>query len=427
MLPLSFFRPFRHASLALLATIVFTASLHAGWDDWVDGLRPHLRGASADGTSRWRLSGRLALGARAAEHPVADLVYHDADTTIVPAPVLQLFLDAEVGSVYLFAHGRADRGFDARDIAVQARLEEWALRWRVPGASHLTLQGGKFATVFGSWAQRHAAWDYPFATAPLAQESLVGLWDVKGLPAAAKLSEWPHLIPLGDGAAVASDEWNRIPIMWGPVYAFGAAILWSGPKVDFAIEAKNTGLSSRPSFWDDNLAAAWRDPALAARVAWHPSPTWNLGASIAQGNYLRPEPESVAPGYQRSDYEQTTFGLDATYAWRRWQVWVEAMTSRFTLPGLGHATAHSVTVEGKYRVNVRWAAAARLGWQDYAPVHARDGSRYAWGRDTWRLELGPSIRLAAHAQLQVFTSVLHERPAPDPWQLGAAANLVLRF
>lgn len=409
-------------ALLCLGAIAAATACSAQWDEWVDRQRGALE--HRDPASAWRgkLTGRLALAARYADRPAADLIYHGAGRRAVFAPAAQLFGDAEAGPFYVFAQLRADRGLDPGTVGAQVRVEELALRWSPAPASRFSVQAGKFATVFGSWARRHAAWDYPFATAPLAQESLTGLWDVKGLPALAKLEEWPHNAPLGDGAAVAADERNRLPLMWGAVYAVGAAARWTDEHWDFAVEAKNAGLSSRPAFWTDDIAAAWRAPALAARIGWRPSPTWSFGLSWADGIYLRPNPEAVAVGARRRDYRQTTLGVDAAFAWRAWQVWAEALQSRFALPGFGDAEVRSVTLEGKRRLAPGCALAGRLGWQDYSPVH---GLR--WGRDTWRVEAGPVFRLAAHAQLKVQLTLLHERPAPAPWQTGAAVEWLLRF
>ena len=50
---------------------------------------------------------------------------------------------------------RADRRFDPADRHVEARLDEYAVRFTPWRDSRLNLQVGKFATVVGSWALRH--------------------------------------------------------------------------------------------------------------------------------------------------------------------------------------------------------------------------------------------------------------------------------
>lgn len=376
---------------------------------------------------RWEISGRLAVAARAESAAVANLVYVEPSREVSVAPVARIFLDANVGPTYVFAQWRADRGFDAKDRRMQAGLEEWMVRAPFAEGGRGYVQGGRFATVFGSWARRHAAWDYPFVSAPLAQEQVVGLWDSKGLPAAAKLEEWSHVKPLGAAEVVAADEINRIPIMWGPVYATGAAMGWNGHAWELAVEAKEAGLSSRPQFWGHETQAIWREPAIAARAAWRPSATWQTGISWAQGVYLRPQPESVVAGARREDYRQETLGMDVTFAWRAWQVWGELMRAEFTLPTLGEARVWSGTIEGKWRASPRWAWAARVGAQEYARVRLPDGSGVRWGRDTLRVEAGPVVRLGAHAQMKLQFSATHETPAQRAWSPGAAMEWACRF
>lgn len=416
------------ASLALgAASLSAVPVAHAAWDEWVDQRREAWTVPAPGGDWLGRTSGRLTLGLRYADRPLADLAYHADGRKWLAAPVAQYFGDVARGPLYVFGQLRLDRGFDARETGLQGRLQEFAMRWTPGGNGPFALQAGQFATVFGSYARRQHAWDYPFATAPLAQEALVGLWDTKGLPALGKIEEWPHVTPLGSPRAVAADELNRIPLMWGAVYALGASARWTGAHWDAAFEAKNAGLSSRPTHWADDPRAAWREPALAGRVGWRPSATWSFGASWARGIYLRPEPETVFPGARRRDYVQTTWGLDAAFAWREWQVWAEGLAARFTVPGFGTARATSFSLETKRRFTPGLALAGRIGWQDYANYQPPAGPPRRWGRDTWRIEAGPVVRLAAHAQWKLQLAWTRERPSPLDHQWGAATELALRF
>ena len=78
----------------------------------------------------------------------------------------------------------------------------------------LNLQVGKFATVVGSWVQRHDSWQNPLITAPLPYENLTPLsdGDVPGSPA-----------DLLGRRRVADDKGEWLPIIWGPVYATGGS------------------------------------------------------------------------------------------------------------------------------------------------------------------------------------------------------------
>ncbi len=401
---------------------------HAGWDEFADAVETRLARVSPDGERSLQISGRLDLTGYHIPEPVADLRYTAPDTDFLVSPVLQVFADARLSpQVQARAQVRVDRGFDPADKPLESRVEEMALRLAPWPARRVSLQVGRFATVFGSWARRRHAWDYPFITAPLAQESLTGLWDVAAPPGLPALQRWAHVDPVGDAAAVVADERRRIPVMWDSVYATGAALSFGGRRWDLSVEIKNTGLSSRPDTWDEFDAKVWRDPASAARLGWRPATGWDLGISWSRGIYVRPEPAFLAAGRTRGDYVQTTLSHDLTYAWRHFQFWGEIIASRFEVPGLGDADTLAYSLEAQYRFTPRWTAFLRWSQQFYLPLELADGEEESWGRDAWRIEAGPALRLAAHAQLKFQAGLLHERPSTENLVPSAALQLSLRF
>ncbi len=400
----------------------------ASWDDFADSAADALTLVSADGDRSLQISGRFDFTVHHLPEAVADLRYTDADEEVLFAPVFRLFGDA-ILAPRLQAHAqlRADRGFDPADQSLRVRAEEAYLQITPWPGRRAALRVGRFPTLFGSWARRSHAWDYPFVTAPLAQENLTGLWDSDPPPGAATLERWAHVSPVGDAAAIAADEHTRIPVMWGPVYGTGAGLAFGGARWDLAFEVKNTGLSSRPETWDDLDREVWRSPAWAARLGWRPGEPWDLGLSLARGVHLRPEPASVADGYSREDYTQTSLGHDFAYARGHFQFWGELVVSRFELPALGRADTLAYALEAKYRLGPRWAVFTRWSEQFFAPVELDDGGEARWGRDAWRVEGGAVLRLAAHAQVKLQAGLLHERPSAENLVPSAAAQLSLRF
>lgn len=403
------------------------ATARANYDDGVDHLREHLTFASAGGTVRARVSGRVDLTLYHEAQATADLRYTEADSSMLFSPVARVFADVQLGPhLYAFAQLRADRGFDPAASPLEARLEEFSVRYTPMTKRRFSIEAGRFATIFGSWTKRHLAWEYPFITAPPAQETLLGLWDSKGAPAPARPAAWAHLRPLGDSAALVTDERRRIPVQWGPAYTTGVALRTGVRSWDFATELKNVGLSARPSTWDDTSNEVWQTPALAARLGWRPSKDWTIGASWAHGVYLAPRPEQVFPGAERKDYTQTTLGADLTYEHRHLLVWGEVLGARFEVPGAGAADTLAATLESRYKFNARWAAALRLAWQGFREIETPVGD-VPWGREVWRVEGGPVLRLAAQAQLKLLLGLRHEPDAAEPWAPNAAAQLSLRF
>ena len=232
---------------------------------------------------------------------------------------------------------------------------------------------------------------------------------------------------MGDAAALAKDERKRIPVMWGSDYGTGAALSVGGRRWELAVEIKNTGLSSRPDTWDDIDRDVWSTPAWASRLGWRPAPGWDLGFSAGRGTYLRPRAEYLPAGQDRADHLQTTLGHDVTYAWHHFQFWGEFIASRFDLPGLGHADTFTYSLETQYRFSPRWAGFVRWSQQFFAPIELAGGDEEPWGRDAWRIEAGPALRLAAHAQLKFQAGLLHERPSTENLVPSAALQLSLRF
>lgn len=399
----------------------------ADYDAFADALAENLRVSSPGGLVRAGLRGRADFSVYGEREAAADLRY--SEDRLLFAPEFRLFGDAQIGdAVYGFVQIAADRGFDPGQVPMEARVDEFALRLSTPdtGGLRASVQVGRFATVFGGWSRRRLAWENPFATAPLAYENLVGLWDSKGAPTPAKPAAWAHIDPAGDSAAIIADERNRIPVIWGPVYATGAAVILGDDTRELAFEVKNAGLSSNPSTWDDNGDEAWETPALATRLGWRPAVGWDLGVSAAHGCYLAPEPVSVFPGHDRDDYRQTTLGADLAYEWRQLLLWAEIVAARFAVPGAGDADTLSASLALRYKFDVRRAVALRLDWQGFRDISTPAGE-VPWGRDVWRVEAGPVFRLAAQAQLKLFASLRHEDDAPEPWNPGFSGQLSLRF
>lgn len=412
---------------ALTLAAAASPRLAANYDILADALSEQLRVSSPDGWLRAGLRGRADFSLYAEREAAADLRYSE-DRRLF-APVGRLFGEAQAGeSLYGFVQLRADRGFDPGQASIETRVDEFALRLSTPASDGLrvSLQAGRFATVFGGWTRRHLAWEYPFATAPLAHENLVGLWDSKGAPTPSKPAAWAHITPSGDSAAVVSDERKRIPVIWGPSYATGSAIVIGDETREAALEIKNAGLSSRPSTWDDIDSELWQTPALAARIGWRPTLGCDIGISAARGCYLSPSPVSVMIGHERDDYQQTTLGADLAYEWHHLLIWTEFVAARFAVPGAGDADTLAATIEARYKFDVRLAAAVRLDWQTFRDIETPSGET-AWGRDVWRIEAGPIIRLAAQAQLKFFASLRHETPSATTWNPGVSSQLSLRF
>jgi len=157
----------------------------------------------------------------------------ETDDSFLFNPRVSLFLDAQFAQhLYFFAQARLDRGFDPSDQGAQVRLDEYFLRYTPLEHPWISFQVGKFATVVGNWTSRHFSWDNPFINAPLPYEHVTGIWDSAAPYDVGTLLYWGHVGKYDSGDY--SDKYLRLPIIWGPSYASGFAVLGTIDKFDLA-------------------------------------------------------------------------------------------------------------------------------------------------------------------------------------------------
>ena len=383
--------------------------------DFFDNLGSTLTVASANRETSAKLSGTFDLEVYRLESPAPGLLYTPDETLLNPR--LTLFLDAQAGHRwYFFAQVRVDRGFDPAKRGLEVRADEYALRHTPWEDGRLSVQVGKFATVAGNWVLRHGSWANAFVTAPLAYEELTGIWDSAAARTAGILIAWAHAGPASPSpGSVFADKHLRVPMIWGPAYSSGLALMGETGRLSYAAEIKNGALSSRPEAWTPDRDS-WRHPSVGARVGFRPNVMWNLGISGSRGVYLRPSAMRLLPaGFGLSDYRQTVLGWDAGFAWRHWQVWTEVYHARFEVPRVGNADTLASYVEAKYKFAPQFSGAVRLNRQTFGRIPLASGQTAAWGRDVWRLDVAPAYRFTAHVQLKLQYSLQEDAGrAGDP-------------
>ncbi|HVU34274.1 MAG TPA: hypothetical protein VHE61_12625 [Opitutaceae bacterium] len=351
----------------------------------------------------------------------------DAVGSLLFNPRVTTFLDVQLGqSVYAFAQVRIDRGFDPSNDPLRARLDEYAVRWAIDGRGRINLQVGKFATVVGNWTERHGSWTDPFITAPLPYENLTGVWDTEPPHSAGQLLVWSHVRP-GLPAAVTEDEkYRRLPILWGPDYATGAAVAGDIGQFNYAFEVKNASLSSRPETWSPETTH-WEYPTVSGRIGWRPDESWGIGWSASSGSFLRPEADPLIPAaYRRGDYREEVLAQDVSFAWHHVQLWAEVFAARFTVPPVGDADSVAYYLEAKYKFTPQFFAAVRWNQQLFGTVPNR-GIDVRWGQDTWRWDVAPTYRFTPHLQLKLQYSLQRGNTDNDRLTHFFATQATLRF
>src|SRR5881394_3767861 len=229
------------AAIAVLVCLCATSGTQA--QDFLDRVDEALTFTGFNNNVRARVSGTLDLEGYAFSGPAPGLIRTTSDALFNPR--LSLFLDTQVGpAVYVFTQTRLDRGFDPTDHGAQIRLDEYAVRVTPWEDGRFTVQAGQFSTVIGNWTSRHLSWDNPFINAPLPYENVTGIWDIEAPEDVDDLFGWAHVGEYDSGDY--SDKYLRLPIIWGPSYASGFALLGTIEKFDYAFELKNSALASRP-------------------------------------------------------------------------------------------------------------------------------------------------------------------------------------
>ena len=320
----------------------------------------------------------------------------ESDDSFLFNPRLSLFADAQwTKHFYFFGQLRVDRGFDPSDQGAQVRLDEYFLRYTPLDHPWVAVQIGKFATVVGNWTSRHLSWDNPFINAPLPYENVTGIWDSAAPDSVDTLLYWGHVGEYETGDY--SDKYLRLPIIWGPSYTSGFAVLGTIEKFDYAIELKNSALASRPESWDVTNVG-FENPTVSSRIGFRPNEMWNFGFSTSAGPYLLSEAAStLPPGRDIDDHRELVLGQDISFAWRHWQVWAEFYETRFEVPKIGNADTFAYYLETKYKFTPQLFGAVRWNQQLFGTVND-EGKQVQWGNDTWRVDAAIGYRFTNYLQ-----------------------------
>lgn len=366
--------------------------------------------------ARVRMSGRLEVEEYRYDDPAPGLIY--ATGGALTNPRATLFLDAQVGAhAYGFVQARVDCGFDPAEAGVEARLDEYAVRLRPWLERTFTLQVGKFATVVGNWVERHGTWENPFITAPLIYEQTTAVED-----------HFP--VTSSEGLLVDEDrdeeKYEYVPVIWGPSYATGVSGAGRFGDLEWALELKNAGLSSRPRAWDP-WVVGYEHPSMGGRLVYSTTPTWRFGVSASESAYYLPEASAALPvGTGLGDYKEILLGQDVQFAWRHWQVWAEVFEARFELPTVGNGDLVGYYIETKYAFAPGFFVAGRWNQQVYGEVFDSRGGMTPWGQDIWRSDVAFGYRPTAHTQAKVQWSV-QRRAEIENMENLLALQFTLRF
>jgi hypothetical protein len=398
----------------LILALVASAFTEVRAQDFLDRLDESLTFSGSDNQVRLRLSGTLDLEAYAFDGAAPGLIRTTSDALFNPR--LTLFADVQIGApVYIFTQTRIDRGFDPSDEGANIRLDEYAIRVTPWEDGRFSLQVGQFATVVGSWVQRHLSWDNPFLNGPLVYENVTSLEDMQA----------PDYFVLDIGTP--DEKYEYQPVIWGPSYATGVSVAGKIGKFDYAVEVKNAALSSRPESWPITRMD-FDHPTVSGRIGFRPNEMWTFGFSASDGPYFRPEAMPTLPfGRGIGDYHERLLAQDISFAWHHWQVWAEFFEARFEIPRFSDGDTFAYYIEAKYKFTPQFFAAVRWNQQFFSDVTNSYGQAAPWGRDLWRADISAGYRFTAHTQLKVQFSFQRDNYGLQDVTKMFAAQFTVRF
>ena len=381
-------------------------------DDFFDLVDDALTMSFFQDRVRARVSGLVDLEYYNFPQPPPGLIRADGHDLFNPR--LSLFLDAKAGrTIYFFAQTRFDTGFDPTDLGWQWRFDEYALRITPWSDGRLSLQLGKFATIVGGWVERHLSWDNPLINAPVPYETPTLVSDLE-VPLTAQSFR----------AVPGRDQYEFLPLIWGPVYAVGASVAGHVGTFEYAAEIKSVGVSSRPESW---YSYDFSHPALGVKLGYNPSEAWHFGVSASEGIYLRSNARPLQSEGEFSDYYQYLVGQEVSWARGHWQVWAEALESRFEIPRLGNADIFAYYIEAKYKLTPQLFVALRWNQEFFDSGTDPMGQPIAHGHNVSRVDAAVAYRFTAHTQLKLQYSVAAGDFVSTKTKGTFAAQFTLRF
>lgn len=399
------------AALPARAQIVLPETI----TDSLDRVDDALTYQSPDGKFYAHFSGQVDLTGYYFDGQPFGIIFSNPQNNFLFSPRLTLNLNAAYANrLFFYAKLRWDNGIDPGYLDNSVRLDEIFLRAAVI-PSHLDLQVGKFATVFGSWASHHDSWNDPFITGPLPYDQVTSVLDGFVLPSAAAFATLRN---------VPDNLETWVPVIWGPVYLPGAAAFVTYGDYDLAVSGTTQSLSSRPDYWS---TLTFNRPSFNGRVGWRPDAAWNLGVSGSIGPYLSAQAaQFLPPGVSLGGFDQISTGGDAAWSYRAWQVSGEFIFSRFQVPNVGNADTFSWYIQTRYQLTAQLDAAVRWNQQVYNQVNTATGPQN-WDNNEMRADFALDYKWDNHVLTKLQYSWQHQSASFQNGKQLLALELTVRF
>lgn len=400
------------AALSALASAASTAEpASAQWPTLADAGIGYI---SSGGMFQVDLSGQLDVESFYFSNETQGLSGLALGSDFLFAPRARLFLDTFLGDhIYGLVEWRGDRGEAPTADFWEARVEQAYLRVSTSDGL-LSLQGGIFASPFGSYTQRHLTVIDPFIRPPLVYDYRT-IISRRWSPAA---EFW--FVRWKDNP----NEWRTdgAPPVWGVPYQWGGMATVALGPLSFRFAGMNSAPSSEPLDWYEFEVV--EKLSLVGGVQAKLSPELTLGVSYNQGPYVSsdiPNGPPVGPG---ASYDQRLWSADAAFARGPLMLRAEFIHDSWDVPNLREeAVDLGYSFEAQLDVATGWSLAARWGRIDFREM----GAMGDWDYDVNRVETAIGYRIAVNAGIVTTYGATWDAGPIDPEDNLAAVRLWWAF
>ena len=333
------------------------------------------------------------------------------------APRVRLFLDAFFGDhLYGLVEWRGDRGEAPTADFWEARLEQAYLRLS-DRTGAVSLQGGIFASPFGSYAQRHLSVVDPFIRPPLPYDYRTVISRSWAPRDENWFNRWKD----------NPEQWRTdgAPPVWAVPYQWGGMASIATGRFNFRLAGMNSAPSSEPLDW-------YELSLLEGRLSWiagaqfKVTPELQLGGSYNHGPYVPNDlPNSAESPPEGATYNQRVWAVDASFARGPLMLRGEFLHDTWEVPNLGQDPVElGYTFEAQMDVAAGWSVAARYGRIDFREMEAVAED---WDFDVDRWEAALGYRITLNAGVMATYATTSDSGPIDPSDDLAAVRLWWAF
>lgn len=383
---------------ALTATGLTPASADAQWPTLADAGIGYL---SESGMFQMDLSGQLDLELLYFENEELGLSGLAYGGGALFAPRLRLFLDTFYGDqIYALVEFRADRGEAPTADVWEGRVEQAYLRVAT-GDGTVALQGGIFASPFGSYSTRHLSVVDPFIRPPLMYDYRTVISRRAAAPTEEQFARWKY-----DPEAWRTDG---APPLWAVPYQWGGMVTLAKSFLTGRFAVMNSAPSSEPAAWYDFEVLG--KPSFVGGLRAKVSPEVSMGLSYNKGPYVRTDSVRPSTSTYNTAYDQEMWAIDADFARGPIMLRGEFVHDAWDVPNVEPlAIDLGFNFEAQVDVATGWSVAARYGRIDFNEISTFGD----WDWDVTRWEGSVGYRITLNAGVLVSYAMTSDVGPLDP-------------